>query len=178
MQQVALEDSAAGDPCDGGELEGTGKGGGGTGYGTIGIGKIGTIGHGSGTGSGYGSGGHLRGSGSKSPTVVEGQSTVKGDLDKAMIRRVVRRHMGRIRFCYERELTKDPKLAAKIAVKFTIGRDGKVTEASSKSSAGGNAELELCLSKAFEAMQFPAPAGGGIVIVAYPLRFEPAPAKP
>ena len=78
---------------------GFGPGGGGTGWGTIGTGRYGTIGHGSGTGSGYGVGGGrggMRGRTSAVPTVSIGQPNAQGDLDKAIIRRYIKRNIQKI----------------------------------------------------------------------------------
>ena len=76
---------------------GFGPGGGGTGWGTIGIGRYGTIGHGSGTGQGYGSGrGRMGGKTTAVPSVSIGQPDAKGDLDKAIIRRYIKRNIQKI----------------------------------------------------------------------------------
>src|SRR5512147_1602155 len=84
---------------------GFGPGGGGTGWGTIGTGRYGTIGHGSGTGSGYGVGGGrggMRGRTAAVPTVSIGQPNAQGDLDKAIIRRYIKRNQQKIQYCYEK----------------------------------------------------------------------------
>ena len=72
---------------------GFGPGQGGTGWGTIGTGRYGSIGHGSGTGSGYGV---------APPEVRLGAFTAVGDLDKAIIRRYIKRNFAKIRYCYEK----------------------------------------------------------------------------
>src|SRR5205823_1928265 len=98
-------------------LTGTGKGGGGTGEGTIGLGNLGTIGKGGGggNGSGYGRGaGGLGGRRAHAPDVVPGTATVRGSLDKEIIRRIVRRHMNEVKFCYEKELTTHPDLYGRV----------------------------------------------------------------
>ena len=92
---------------------GFGPGGGGTGWGTIGTGRYGTIGHGSGTGSGYGVGGGrggMRGRTSAVPTVSIGQPNAQGDLDKAIIRRYIKRNIQKITYCYEKQLLAKPGL--------------------------------------------------------------------
>ena len=105
-------------------------GGGGTGEGTIGLGNLGTIGKGgggSGNGSGYGRGaGGLGGRRARAPDVIPGIANVRGSLDKEIIRRIIRRHVNEVRYCYEQELTKKPDLGGRVMVQFTIAASGQV----------------------------------------------------
>jgi hypothetical protein len=152
-------------------LRGTGRGGGGTGEGTIGLGNIGTIGHGAGggTGSGYGSGaGGFHGRSAKVPRIRSGQADVHGSLSKEVIRRVIGRHINEVRFCYEQELNSRPDLQGRIAVKFIISPTGAVQTAAVDKSDMGNAKVEQCIAQSVRRWTFPAPEGGGIVVVTYP----------
>jgi TonB family protein len=152
-------------------LRGTGRGGGGTGEGTIGLGNIGTIGHGAGggTGSGYGSGaGGFRGRDAKVPRIRSGQADVHGSLSKEVIRRIIGRHINEVRFCYEQELNSRPDLQGRVAVKFIISPTGAVQTAAVATSDLGNAKVEQCIAGAVRRWTFPAPEGGGIVVVTYP----------
>ncbi|HKP59237.1 MAG TPA: TonB family protein [Polyangiales bacterium] len=152
-------------------LRGTGRGGGGTGEGTIGLGNIGTIGHGAGggTGSGYGSGaGGFRGRDAKVPRIRSGQADVHGSLSKEVIRRIIGRHINEVRFCYEQELNARPDLQGRVAVKFIISPTGAVQTAAVDSSDLGNPKAEQCIAQAVRRWTFPAPEGGGIVVVTYP----------
>ncbi len=111
-------------------LTGTGSGGGGTSEGTIGLGNLGTIGKGGGgqgNGSGYGRGaGGLGGRRVRTPDVVLGTAKVRGALDQEIVRRLVRRHINEVRYCYEQELTKAPNLGGRVLVQFTIAASGQV----------------------------------------------------
>lgn len=152
-------------------LRGTGRGGGGTGEGTIGLGNIGTIGHGAGggTGSGYGRGaGGFRGRNAKVPRIRTGNADVRGSLSKEVIRRIIRRHINEVRFCYEQELNARPDLEGRVSVKFIISATGQVQTAMVADSSLGNAKAEQCISSAVARWTFPAPDGGGIVVVTYP----------
>lgn len=158
-------------------LRGTGRGGGGTGEGTIGLGNYGTIGHGGGrgTGSGYGSGaGGFGGRNAKVPQIRGGNADVKGSLSAEVIRRVVRRHMNEVRFCYEQELNQRPDLEGRVAVAFIISPTGSVQSASVAESTLGNDRVEGCIATAVRRWGFPAPDGGGIVVVTYPFMLSPA----
>jgi len=156
---------------------GTGSGGGGTGEGTIGLGKLGTIGKGGGggDGAGYGRGaGGLRGRKVRPPDVIPGRPAVRGQLDKEIIRRVIRRHINEVKFCYDQELEKQPELKGRIAVQFTIAPTGQVVTSVMQSSTIGSRRVESCVVKAVRRWEFPKPRGGGIVIVTYPFVFNPA----
>ena len=149
---------------------GSGLGGGGTAEGLSGLGAKGV---GSGA-AGYGSGGGDFGrKGEGAIGRVGGDPIVLGALDRSLIDEVIKRHLNAIRYCYQRELTKDPQLEGKVVVKIVIAGDGTVSSASVKSSSLGNEAVESCIVSRFERLQFPAPRGGGIVIVSYPFVFEP-----
>ena len=152
-------------------LRGTGRGGGGTGEGTIGLGNLGTIGHGAGTGSGsgYGSGaGGFHGRGSAVPHIRTGEADVRGSLSREVIRRVIRRHINEVRFCYEQELAQRPDLAGRVTVSFIISATGAVQTASVMNTTLNNARVEGCVVQAVRRWTFPAPDGGGVVGVNYP----------
>jgi TonB family protein len=158
-------------------LRGTGRGGGGTGEGTIGLGNLGTIGHGAGggSGSGYGRGaGGFRGRDAKVPQIRSGNADVRGSLSKEVIRRVIQRHINEVRFCYEQELNQRPDLSGRVQIKFIISPSGAVQAANVENSSLGAARAEQCIAQAVRRWTFPAPDGGGIVIVSYPFVLEAA----
>lgn len=152
-------------------LRGTGRGGGGTGEGTIGLGNLGTIGHGGGggDGNGYGRGaGGFRGRSTRVPRIRAGHADVRGSLSKEVIRRVIRRHINEVKFCYEQELNTRPDLAGRVTVRFIISPTGSVQTAVTQATTLNNSRVEGCITQAVQRWTFPAPDGGGIVIVNYP----------
>lgn len=152
-------------------LVGTGRGGGGTGEGTIGLGNLGTIGKGGGggSGSGYGRGaGGLGGRRATAPEVVPGTAEVRGSLDKEIIRRIIRRHLNEVKFCYERELVKNSALSGRVMIQFTISGTGAVVASAVQSSTMNNPTVEMCIAQSVRRWEFPKPQGGGIVVVTYP----------
>ena len=152
-------------------LRGSGSGGGGMGD-TIGIGGIGTKGRGGGTG-GYGSGvGVLGGKKDVDIGITSSDPTVMGSLDKELIRKVIHANRGQIRFCYEQQLNRFPKLDGKVAIKFVISPSGSVAQSQVAQSTVSNAELESCVAGRVRTWQFPKPKGGGVVIVTYPFIFK------
>ena len=153
---------------------GFGQGGGGTGYGTIGTGRYGTIGHGSGTGSGYnagGGGGGMRGRTAKVPTVNIGNPTATGNLDKAIIRRYIRRKLPRIKHCYQRELVVKKDIKGTVVTSFQISPSGSVLGSTAK---GVDPQVSDCVASVIKSIQFPKPSGGGLVQVRYPFHFRAA----
>ncbi len=152
---------------------GFGPGGGGTGWGTIGTGRYGTIGHGSGTGSGYGVGsgrGGMRGRQSAVPSVRIGQPQSVGDLDKAIIRRYIKRNISKIQYCYEKQLLAAPTLEGTVNTQFFISPNGTVTTAN---ASGINGDVSGCVAGVIKGIEFPKPKGGGGVQVNYPFNFRP-----
>jgi len=153
---------------------GFGPGGGGTGWGTIGTGRYGTIGHGSGTGEGYGVGGGrggMRGRTASVPTVSIGQPSSQGDLDKAIIRRYIKRNVQKIQYCYEKQLLAKPTLSGTVQAQFFISPNGTVA---SSTGSGVDSEVANCVADVIRNIEFPKPKGGGGVQVNYPFTFRPA----
>jgi hypothetical protein len=151
---------------------GFGPGGGGTGWGTIGTGRYGTIGHGSGTGEGYGVGGGrggMRGRSSAVPPVSIGQPSAEGDLDKAIIRRYIKRNVQKIQYCYEKQLLAKPSLAGTVSAQFFITPNGTVAQST---GSGVDPEVASCVAEVIKNIEFPKPKGGGGVQVNYPFTFH------
>jgi hypothetical protein len=151
---------------------GFGPGGGGTGWGTIGTGRYGTIGHGSGTGQGYGVGGGrggMRGRTSAVPTVSIGQPSAEGDLDKAIIRRYIKRNIQKIQYCYEKQLLAKPTLAGTVSAQFFITPNGSVAQSN---GSGLDPDVASCVAEVIKNIEFPKPKGGGGVQVNYPFTFH------
>jgi len=96
---------------------------------------------------------------------------VIGPVNKALIQEVVMRHLNQIRHCYQRQLATHPDLQGTVKIRFTIASDGSVSHAEVSRSSLQHPSVEDCLKDRFLRMRFPAPKGGGIVTVAYPLTF-------
>ena len=141
-------------------LVGTGRGGGGTGEGSIGIGNSGLIGKGG-------------GGGTKVPRVRQAKATIKGALDKDIIRRIVRAHINEVRACYNEGLAKDPELAGRVGINFVITATGSVGSSIVRASTIAKPAVGLCIAKAIKKWKFPKPQGGGNVIVDYPFVLSP-----
>ena len=117
---------------------GFGSGGGGN---SLGIGGLGTRGRGGGGGaSGYGmAGGKIGGKRRSAIRAGGGQAVIMGALDRAIIDRYIRRNIAKIRWCYEKELNKNPKLFGKVVIKFIISGTGKVSTSKVACTTGTSA---------------------------------------
>lgn len=147
-----------------------GGGGGGGGYG----GGIGGMG-----GGGNGNGGNAKVGGPKKSTVKQ-KPKLSMDAPKqgafckeSNIRDVVQKRANALRNCYEQQLLANPDLSGKIIVFWKIGLDGKVTDASIKSTTMNNAKVESCLTQTVRRLRFD-PPDGGICVVEFPFIFTAA----
>lgn len=131
-------------------LRGSGAGGiGALGIGSVGRGKVGgTVG-----------------------TATARQVAVRGSIDREAVAKVVNSHLQEVRACYERALLKDPGLAGKVVLEWTISTVGDVVTAKTKSSTLRNAAVEGCILQQLKGWTFPK-ARGGVVIVSYPFLFN------
>ena len=84
---------------------------------------------------------------------------------------MIRRHINEVRFCYEQELNQRPDLEGRVSIKFIIAASGAVQTAMVAASTVGSSRVDKCVAKAVRRWTFPAPDGGGIVIVTYPFMF-------
>ncbi|AUX37161.1 hypothetical protein SOCE836_093830 [Sorangium cellulosum] len=161
-------------------LTGIGEAGGGR-FTGIGMGPLGTIGHGNGLGDGqgFGPGGgasrFIHGPGHKvsAPRMGVGSTTVSGRIPPEVIQRIVRQNFGRFRLCYENGLRNSPNLTGRVAVGFTIGRDGAVSSVQNGGSDLPDAGVVACVVRSFYGLSFP-PPDAGIVTVTYPILFSPS----
>jgi len=138
--------------------------------GTIGYGAYGTLGMGSGSGSGYGVVTSVQ---SGYASVQIAAPIVIGDLDKSIIRRYIRRHLAKFRYCYERVLLTRPTLEGTVDARFTIDSTGTVI---SSTATGVDPQVSACVATAIKTIAFPKADNIGLVQVNYPFKFvSPAP---
>lgn len=113
-------------------------------------------------------------SGSQRPRIVAGGPEVRGSLSKEIIRRIIRRHLNEVKYCYQSGLAKSPDLSGQVVVQFTIGATGQVVVSKVQSSTLKSPAVESCITAAVRRWLFPKPLGGGIVIVSYPFVLKAA----
>src|SRR5690606_37446250 len=91
--------------------------------------------------------------------------------DASIIRRYLRRHLDRIRHCYERELLGSPGLAGTVVAEFQISPQGAVL---SSQGQGMNDEVASCVAGVIQAIPSPRSASSTFVAVRDPFTFRPA----
>ncbi len=153
----------------GGRFKDTGAGGKGTA--TSGIsGGLGTRGKGGGN-SNYGAGG-LGGKGNVSVDPGGAEESFEGSIDREAVRRAIRAILNEIKNCYERRLQSNSSLGGKVVIRFTIGDQGRVRQASTKSTTLNDATVENCVATRIRAQRFPDPPEGTVAEVDYPFVFD------
>ncbi|MFY0525384.1 AgmX/PglI C-terminal domain-containing protein [Archangium gephyra] len=95
----------------------------------------------------------------------------QGSIDREAVAKVVNSHLQEVYACYERALLKDPGLAGKVVLEWTIGTNGRVVATKTKSSTLRSPSVEACIIGGLKAWTFP-PARGGAVIITYPFIFN------
>ena len=93
-------------------------------------------------------------------------------VDPTVLDHVVRRHMNPIRYCYQRELSRQPKLAGDVHIEVSIAPNGSVHAAHVVKTSMNVAAVERCIIGRFMRMQFP-PTGLSTTVT-YPFTFEPS----
>ena len=134
---------------------------------------ISTAGVGGGQGSKGLSGGLGQGkTGSGGVGLIEDESEIIGGLDREVIAQYIKTQLGQILYCYERQLSANPDLYGKIAVKFTIAGSGQVETQSINDTTLKNLTVESCILNKISKWKFPEPKGGTKVLVTYPFLFK------
>lgn len=153
-----------------GNMEKSGRNWGSEGNGT-GV-TISTAGRGGGQ-SASGMGGLAAGStGSAGVGLIEEEGEITGGLDREVIAQYIKSKLGQILYCYERQLSANPDLFGKVAVKFTIAASGQVEQQLIGDTTLKNATVEGCILNRVAAWKFPQPQGGTRVLVTYPFLFK------
>ena len=141
---------------------------------SVGSGKgVGTAGVGGGKGvAGLGNGLGAGKTGSGGVGLIEEESEVEGGLDREVIAQYIKTQLGQILYCYERQLSANPDLYGKVAVKFTIGGTGQVVSQLIGDSTLKSQPVEGCILNKVSKWKFPEPKGGTKVVVTYPFLFK------
>jgi TonB family protein len=97
---------------------------------------------------------------------------VRGELDKGLIDKEIKRHLGKVKRCYSEARRRSPGAGGKVTVAFVIDRVGTVARAGIKASDLHDPLFDGCVVAIFAPMTFPAPGRGGVVHVSYPFLFD------
>ncbi len=102
-----------------------------------------------------------------------GKVNVKGDLMPEIVQRILRRHYGRFRACYQSGLSQNPNLQGRITLQLAIAKDGNTATAKSLNSDLPDADVVRCVVSAVRAVRYPKSNSGSVNVVSAPLVFSP-----
>jgi hypothetical protein len=153
---------------DGRQLAAVGSGAG-TALGTIGVNTVGTTGKGGVAGIGKMDHGDV---GNAKIGLLPDESDVQGGLAREVISNYIQTKLGPILYCYERQLSANPSLYGKVAVRFSIKADGFVDHSEISETTLKSQSVETCLLSQVNQWKFPKPEGGLKVVVTYPFMFK------
>lgn len=96
-----------------------------------------------------------------------------GDFDSSIVVRTIKTRIRAIQACYEKQLRRNPTLAGKVTVQFTIQPRGNVTGISVTTNTTGDSQLGACVTSTISRFRFnPGPEGGSVTF-SYPFVFAP-----
>lgn len=134
---------------------------------------VSTVGVGGGKGtSALGGGLGVGKTGTGGVSLIEEESEVTGGLDREVIAQYIKTQFGQILYCYERQLSANPDLYGKVAVKFTIAGTGQVETQAINETTLKDKSVEGCILNKIAKWKFPEPKGGTKVLVTYPFLFK------
>ena len=116
----------------------------------------------------------LGGKGKEETRFIPGKTVVIGGLSRDVINRIIQRHYNEVKYCYEKELTRDPGLYGKVSVLFVIDGTGRVADALVQQTTLSSEPVESCILQHVKRWVFPQPEGGSTVQVTYPYVFKSA----
>ncbi|MBW2366288.1 MAG: AgmX/PglI C-terminal domain-containing protein [Deltaproteobacteria bacterium] len=96
---------------------------------------------------------------------------VKGGMSRAMVKRVIDRHIEAIQYCYESALLANPSVMGRIVFEWKIMMSGRVGEVRIASSSINSHQIHDCIKSAIKSWQFPKPVDSEVV-VSYPFVFD------
>jgi TonB family protein len=107
------------------------------------------------------------------PESIEGAASTSEKRDNNAINAIVSTHKASIRMSYEKYLKRNPSLAGKITVRFTISATGSVVSATTVENTTGNRELEEEIMRKIRMWKFDSVSEGDVTVT-YPFVFSSA----
>jgi TonB family protein len=96
-----------------------------------------------------------------------------GEFDASIVVRMIKTRIGAIRACYERELKRNPTLAGKVTIQFTIELQGNVSAVRVVENTTRDEAVGSCVANAVQRFRFNPGPQGGSVSFSYPFVFAP-----
>lgn len=96
-----------------------------------------------------------------------------GEFDSALVVQTIKTRLRAIQMCYEQQLRRNPTLAGKVTIEFTIQPRGNVTDVRVKENSTNDGAVASCVADTVGRFRFNPGPEGGSVSYAYPFVFAP-----
>lgn len=96
-----------------------------------------------------------------------------GAFDSSVVVSMIKTRLRAIQMCYEQQLRRNPTLAGKVTIEFSIQPRGNVTDLKVKENTTGDAAVGTCVANTVSTFRFNPGPEGGSVTYAYPFVFSP-----
>jgi TonB family protein len=96
-----------------------------------------------------------------------------GEFDSNVVVSTIKARLRAIQMCYEQQLRRNPTLAGKVTIEFTIQPRGNVTDVKVKDNSTGDAAVGTCVANTVSTFRFNPGPEGGSVTYSYPFVFAP-----
>jgi TonB family protein len=107
------------------------------------------------------------------PESIEGAASSSAKRDNDAINAIVASHRASIRMSYEKYLKRDPALAGKVTIRFTIAASGSIAAVTVLENTTGNKELEDEIVRKIRMWRFEEIPDGDVTVT-YPFLFSSA----
>ncbi|MFK7999298.1 MAG: AgmX/PglI C-terminal domain-containing protein [Polyangiales bacterium] len=109
----------------------------------------------------------------RTPRVRPGSLDVRGGLASDIVRRVVRRHLSELRFCYQQVLAQRPRAQGALTLELVVSAVGTVPRTSASGAGDDLAPVAACFARVARRWRFPSPTSAGVVLVRYSFALTP-----
>ena len=96
-----------------------------------------------------------------------------GEFDSNLVVQTIKTRLRAIQMCYEQQLRRNPALAGKVTIEFTIQPRGNVTDVRVKENSTGDSAVATCVANTVSGFRFNPGPEGGSVTYSYPFVFAP-----
>jgi len=96
-----------------------------------------------------------------------------GEFDSRVVVQTIKTRLRAIQMCYEQQLRRNPTLAGKVTIEFTIQPRGNVTDVKVKENSTGDGAVGTCVANTVGSFRFNPGPQGGSVTYSYPFVFAP-----
>jgi TonB family protein len=145
------------------------------GGGTSGVAGLGSLARKEGTANAVGEGGAVTERAVRGSVKTERGDEVggAGEFDSNLVVSTIKTRIRAIQMCYEQQLRRNPTLAGKVTIEFTIQPRGNVTDVHVKENSTNDPAVATCVANTVGGFRFNPGPQGGSVTYSYPFVFAP-----